>query len=365
MPERTIYVEINGYSAEKSAGCAGVRGEGNVTELAVRFDKSWDAMAKSVVWLDALGQNPVRRVLTADLLEDLAEDTRTYRTLIPPEPLALEGECAAVVEGYAGGRRARSVTLYFSVRNAPETAAEGASVDPTPSQAEQLQVQIDTLLEDLSAQADRAETAAGTAENSAAAAAEAAGRAEDARAGAEGAQAGAAAAKSGAETARLGAERAQNGAEAAAQRAEQVAVKTPYVGGNGNWYVWNGAAGAFTDSGVAARGAAGARGPKGDKGDAGPQGPRGIQGPKGAKGDKGDAGATGPRGEKGDRGAKGEKGDKGDTGDSGALVELGSGVFAMGISGEGHLLVCVNEGDAAPPLELDQESGHLLYQIET
>ena len=62
-------------------------------------------------------------------------------------------------------------------------------------------------------------------------------------------------------------------AVAAADRAEQATVHTPTIGSNGNWYVWDQAAGEYVDSGVSAQ-----------------------QGPKGDKGDKGDPGATGERG---------------------------------------------------------------------
>lgn len=42
------------------------------------------------------------------------------------------------------------------------------------------------------------------------------------------------------------------------EKTKEVAVKTPYVGENGNWYVWDTATGAFKDSGEPSRG------PKGD-----------------------------------------------------------------------------------------------------
>lgn len=46
-------------------------------------------------------------------------------------------------------------------------------------------------------------------------------------------------------------------AEAAAGRAEAVAVSTPYIGDNGNWYVWDADSGKYTDSGVPAGGGGG------------------------------------------------------------------------------------------------------------
>lgn len=62
-------------------------------------------------------------------------------------------------------------------------------------------------------------------------------------------------------------------AVAAADRAEQASKKNPYIGGNGNWYVWNGTA--YVDSGV---GATGPQGAKGDQGNIGPRGPKGDPG---------------------------------------------------------------------------------------
>ena len=60
-------------------------------------------------------------------------------------------------------------------------------------------------------------------------------------------------------------------AVAAADRAEQATVHTPAIGSNGNWYVWDQAAGKYVDSGVSAQ-----QGPKGDKGDTGATGERGT-----------------------------------------------------------------------------------------
>lgn len=71
-------------------------------------------------------------------------------------------------------------------------------------------------------------------------------------------------------------------AVAAADRAEQATVYTPTIGSNGNWYVWDQAAGKYVDSGVSAQ--QGPKGDKGDKGDPGATGPIGPQGPQGPRG---------------------------------------------------------------------------------
>lgn len=96
-----------------------------------------------------------------------------------------------------------------------------------------------------------------------------------------------------------------------------VAVKTPYVGDNGNWFVWDTTTGAFKDSGESAKG------DKGDKGDTG------------AKGDTGSTGAQGPKGEKGDTGATGGTGPQGPQGETGeaATVTGSATVFQASASG--------------------------------
>lgn len=80
---------------------------------------------------------------------------------------------------------------------------------------------------------------------------------------------------------------------------KQVAVKTPYVGDNGNWYVWDTTTGAYKDSGESAKG------DKGDKGETGAKGETGSTGAQGPKGEKGDTGATGGTGPQGPQGATG------------------------------------------------------------
>lgn len=131
----------------------------------------------------------------------------------------------------------------------------------------------------------------------------------------------------------------------------------PYVGENLNWWI-NG-----EDTGILARGTNGVSAThewlgtvlrmtsasgtseanlKGDKGDTGPQGD---------KGDKGDTGQQGPKGDKGDTGAQGPKGDTGAKGDVPQIGSNGNwtvggtdtGVRAQGPKGD--------RGDGVPALE--------------
>lgn len=61
-------------------------------------------------------------------------------------------------------------------------------------------------------------------------------------------------------------------AKRAAEDADAAASHQPRIGGAGTWEVWDAAAGAYADTGIAAQGPQGAAGPQGAKGDAGAPG---------------------------------------------------------------------------------------------
>ena len=220
--DRIVEVKVNGNYITKDNKNAGVQGEYNMTALRIEFDEGWDGFAKHITWWNSLHQNPVEVILTADLLEDLSKSTRIYTVLIPGEPLEFDGMCSFVIDGYVDGKRQRSVEDFLEVKPADTVDDAGKPVDPTPSQAEQLQVQIDALLGNMQAEANRAETAAGAAEDAQEAAEEAQSKAEDAQEAAETAKTGAESAQKAAEEAKVGAEAAKGKAEDA-QRATETA----------------------------------------------------------------------------------------------------------------------------------------------
>lgn len=224
--DKLIEIKVNGSMVTKDSHVAGAAGEGNATRLRIEFDAGWDAYAKTVTFWDAKGENPTRRILTADLLEDMTESHRIYLTSVPPEVTNIAGKIDLAIDGFINGRRRRSAYDALTIKYAPNVPIEDQIIDPTPTQAEQLQTQIDTLLEDITEQAVRAETAAENAENSAE---NAEGSAEAAETAAETASGAAGTAVSAANTAaiaaeaadrsRLAAQQAQTGAENAQQNA--------------------------------------------------------------------------------------------------------------------------------------------------
>ena len=157
--DRTIRVKVDGHHLTKDNRRAGIQHEANAAVLRIEFDPGWDGFAKKVTFWNADMKHPVERVLTADLLEDMLTSTRVYRCSIPGEAMEEAGELTFIIDGYVNGKRVRSITGMLEVVEAPYIDKAGEPSDPTPSQAEQLQAQVEALLGDIRAEAVRAEEA--------------------------------------------------------------------------------------------------------------------------------------------------------------------------------------------------------------
>ena len=230
--DRQIEVKVFGNHLWKDGNRAGVQGEGNVTTLRISFDEGWGDFAKSITFFDAKGRNPVKRILTADLLEDITNSTLVYLCKIPPEPLAEAGWCSFVIDGYIDDARQRSVETQLEVVPARETNGATEPSDPTPSQAEQLQGEIEAIMDDIQKAAEAArytkyaEQYAADAKASAEAAEEARWAAEDSETLAANSAAEAKAAKAKAEEARSAAEQSAQNAAASEANAANAAAGT-------------------------------------------------------------------------------------------------------------------------------------------
>ena len=91
-----------------------------------------------------------------------------------------------------------------------------------------------------------------------------------------------------------------------------ISVQLPQIR-NGTWWLYDTDSGAYTDSGLPARG---------EKGEKGEPGEQGVPGEKGETGEKGEPGAKGDPGEKGDPGAPGKDGVDGRDGADGKSAYL-------------------------------------------
>lgn len=163
--DKIIEVKVNGSYLTRDSQWAGVQGEVNSTALRIEFDPGWDGMAKTITWWNAKGEDEVKRILTADQLEELEEACRVYLSPIPGEAMAVAGKCRFIIDGYINGKRQRSAGGDLVVK--PDGSYADSLVDsPTPTQAEQLQVQIEALVGVVATERDRAEKAADAAEDS-------------------------------------------------------------------------------------------------------------------------------------------------------------------------------------------------------
>lgn len=156
--DRRIDVKITGEYVRKDNKNAGVQGEGNVTTLHIELSEDWSGFSKRLIWRDATGENPVAILLYKNV-SDLGAEPLIFDTLIPKEPLAKDGWCSFTVEGYLEGEPNKiSKSVTDRLRVYPSDTGDGASApeEPTPSQAQQLQSEIDKILPQVEAEIKKA-----------------------------------------------------------------------------------------------------------------------------------------------------------------------------------------------------------------
>lgn len=297
---RVIRCDVQNEFIRGAGQVIGAAGSHDDVELELAFSPVWEGTAKSVVWFDALGENPVITQLGTDLL--VSDTLDTYRVRVPAEAKAVEGDMRLTIRGVhtENGVETRAVvaaTAGFRVLPALWDPLAEESADITPTRADQLRQELEAIksdivdaahaaraLEDTREARDEALTAQAASEAAQARAEEARTRAEtagasaqadregaqEARAGAEAARDGALAARNDAQTAKTGADAAWDGAyaartaaeaarDAARDRAADAAGSAasaraysgrPPVPRGGTWWLWDAETGAYTDSGV-------------------------------------------------------------------------------------------------------------------
>lgn len=311
--DRIINVAVNGNFVRKDSKNAGVQGEANVTTLHIVLSDDWEEFSKRIIWRDAQGEKPVA-VLLFNSVNDLTagKDPLVFDTPIPAEPLALSGWCSFTIEGFRDSTPTAvsisvSDTLLVKVNDAYETPAE-----PTPSQAQQLQTQIDSIVPQVS---------------------ELVGNAVDALEQAE-------------EAVKLW----------EVWDSEKKYLPLNKVSRLGSSYICTNAC-VGVDPAMDTAGGNGegdcwlliaAKGEKGDQGAEGPQGKQGIQGVQGVQGTQG---IPGPRGEPGPAGPRGV---------DGVAVQT-AGMVSFNVSQDGHLL-CSYTGNERPDYYIN-DAGHLCLDI--
>ena len=238
---RVIPIQVTDEYVRGAGAAVGAAGSHDDVLLRMEFGPMWAGTARSIVWLDANGENPTITALTTAMLAD--GETEIYLVPIPAEPKAVAGEMTMTVKGVTvSGSKETTATLTAAARfrvleSSWDPDAE-ESADITPTQAQQFQAEIEGIKSGVAAakaagaaaaesekNARASETAAAASASQAAdsksAAAESAVAAAGSAGSAAGSQATAAAAQGKAEAAQAAAEAAKSAAEASEDAAAE------------------------------------------------------------------------------------------------------------------------------------------------
>lgn len=215
----------------------GAAGSHNDVALRLAFNPMWAGTARSIVWKDALGGNPIVTVLGTDLL--VPGETEVYIVPIPAEPKAYAGDMSMTIKGaVVDGDKVTSATLtaraFFTVMESDWDEDAEDTQDITPTQAEQLQAQLEVIKDDIAKVAKVEETAgqyAADAAESAKAAGNSASSAENSASLASLSAQGAAGSATKANDSRLAAKTAEAGSKAAQAAAEQARDEAQAIAG--------------------------------------------------------------------------------------------------------------------------------------
>ena len=328
MEQNIVKLQISNEYIQGSGVSVGAVGSHDDVLLEMDFRPSavWAGTTRRAIFANALGENRTVIMLTTNLLEE--GQGEIYLVPVPQQAKDVAGECFLTVEGFvtdgSGKEIVRCVTEEARFRVLPSKLYTNDNTPVTPSQAEQLQAEIDSIKTTI--------VNAGISERNAKASEEAAAYSEQAaQTSKEFAQAFAARADASKDEAQRQAAAAANYA-AAAERSRA----------------------AITDMSVSA--------------EALPTGLASVQKSQDPDGTyhlhfglpKGDTGSVGLRGPAGPQGVEGPQGVPGPRGINGVAVAA-SGTYAFNVNEDGHLILNYT-GDTAPDFSINEE-GHLILNL--
>ena len=222
---RTIPLKIQNEYIAGDKVLIGAAGSHNDVVLRMEFSPMWDGLAKTVQFCDALGESTVEVLLAAQMLE--SGTTNVYLVPVPNGAKKYAGDMALAIKGAeaSNGKEARATTAVygtFAVGESKWSSSAETEQDVPPTQAAQMQTQIEAIIGTIAdarsaaEEAEKSKNAAKESETSAAYNANAARESEkNAAASAESAR------------------RNAVSAEQDAAKAESAVGKYPYLGGDG------------------------------------------------------------------------------------------------------------------------------------
>lgn len=167
---RTIPLKIQNEYITGDKCMIGAAGSHNDVVLRMEFSPMWEGLTKTVQFRDALGEKTIETLLTADLLEK--NSTTVYMVPVPNGAKKYAGEMTLAVKGAAvfGDKETRATTAVhgaFTVGESKWDTSAETEQDVPPTQAEQLQSQIDAVLGTINGAAASANAAAASAQSAA------------------------------------------------------------------------------------------------------------------------------------------------------------------------------------------------------
>nr|DAM55475.1 MAG TPA: hypothetical protein [Caudoviricetes sp.] len=167
---RTIPLKIQNEYIAGDKVLIGAAGSHNDVVLRMEFSPLWEGLTKTVQFRDALGEKTIETLLTAELLEK--NSTTVYMVPVPNGAKKYAGEMTLAVKGAAvsGDKETRATTAVhgaFTVGESKWDTNAETEQDVPPTQAEQLQSQIDAVLGTINNAAASANAAAASAQSAA------------------------------------------------------------------------------------------------------------------------------------------------------------------------------------------------------
>lgn len=150
MEQRIVKLQIaNEYIVGGGVSIGAVGSHDDVLlEMDFRSSALWAGTTRRAIFSNALGENRTPIILTTDLLAE--GHSEVYLVPVPAEAKDVAGECFLTVEGYIGEGESeilRVVTEETTFRVLPSKLYHNENPSLTPSEAEQLQAEIDAIKE--------------------------------------------------------------------------------------------------------------------------------------------------------------------------------------------------------------------------
>ena len=148
MSIRYIPITITNETVFGDGVSIGAKGSYDDVCLRVTFNEFWEDMAKHITWENAHGAISPIVYLTSTMYDS---ENGWYDIPVPVEAKVYEGEVCASIRGVGEGRASVSIRANFTVDPAVYDADYEESVQPTPTVADQLQMQIDAQQDEIEA----------------------------------------------------------------------------------------------------------------------------------------------------------------------------------------------------------------------